>query len=54
MSGKWGEISKTLKERYVDIRCLQKVRWKGQETKRIGNRLNFFGVEIVRQKTVCV
>ena len=37
MSGKWGEISETLKRCCVDICCLQKVRWKGQGAKMIGN-----------------
>ena len=30
ISGKWGEISETLKRRCVDICCLQEMRWKGQ------------------------
>ena len=29
MSGKWDEISETLKRCCVDICCLQEVRWKG-------------------------
>ena len=37
MSGKWWEISETLKRRNVDIYCLQEVRWKGQGAKMIGN-----------------
>ena len=41
MSGKWGEISETLKKRCVDICCLQKVRWKGQEAKMIVNDFKF-------------
>ena len=37
MSGKWDEMSETLKRRCVDILCLQEVRWKGQGVKMIGN-----------------
>ena len=37
MSGKWEEISETLKRRCVDICCLHEVRWKGQGAKMIGN-----------------
>ena len=41
MSGKWGEISETLKRGCVDVFCLQEVRWKGQGAKMIGNGLKF-------------
>ena len=41
MLQKWGEISKTLKRHCVDICCLQKVRWKGQGAKMIGNDFEF-------------
>ena len=41
MSGKWCEISETLKRRCVDICCLQEVRWKGQGAKVIGNGFKF-------------
>ena len=37
MSGKWGKISETLKRRYVDICCVQEVRWKGQGARMIDN-----------------
>ena len=40
MSGKWGEISETLKRRCVDICCLQAMRW-GQGTKMIRNGFKF-------------
>ena len=36
-----GEISKTLKRRCVDICCLQKVKWKDQGAKMIGNGFKF-------------
>ena len=49
-----GGISETLKRRCVDICCLKEVRWKGQGAKMIGNGLNFFGVGVVKQKTVWV
>ena len=52
MSGKWGEISETLKRRCVDIYCLQEVRWERQGAKVIGNGLKFFEVGIVKQKIV--
>ena len=41
ISGKWGEISETLKRRCVDICYLQEVRWKGQGAKMIGNGFKF-------------
>ena len=41
MSGKWGEISETLKRRCVYICCLQEVRWKTQDAKMIGDGFNF-------------
>ena len=41
MSGKWGEISETLNRCFVDICCLQKVSWKGQGVKMIGNGFKF-------------
>ena len=41
MSGKWGEISETLKRRCVDICCVQEVKWKGQEVRMIGNGFKF-------------
>ena len=37
MSGKWGKICETLKRCYVDVGCLQEVRWKGQGAQVIGN-----------------
>ena len=37
MSGKWGEISETLKRHCFDICCLQEVMRKGQGAKMIGN-----------------
>ena len=33
--------SETLKRRYVDICCLQEVRWKSREAKMIGNDFKF-------------
>ena len=33
MSGTCSEISETLKRRYINIYCLQEVRWKGQGAK---------------------
>ena len=42
MSGKWGEIYKTLKRRCVDICYLQEMRWKGQGSKMIGNGFKFY------------
>ena len=39
MSGKWGEISETLKRRCADSSCLQEVRWKG--VKMVGNGFKF-------------
>ena len=33
--GKVGEISETLKNRLVDISCLQEVRWKAQGAKMV-------------------
>ena len=41
MSGKRGEISKTLKRHCVNICCSQKVRWKGQGAEMIGNGFEF-------------
>ena len=41
VSGKWGDISETLKRRCVDICCLQEVRRKGQGAKMIGNGFKF-------------
>ena len=41
MSWKSGEKCEPLKRRYVDICCLQEVRWKGQGPKMIGNGFNF-------------
>ena len=41
MSGKWDEISETLKRRCVDICCLQEVRWRGHSAKMIGNGFKF-------------
>ena len=41
MSGKWGEISKTLKRCCVDKCCLQEVKWKGRRAKMIGNGFTF-------------
>ena len=54
MLGKWGEISEMLKRHCVDICCLQEVRWKRQGAKMTGNDFNFFGVGVVKQKTVWV
>ena len=42
MSGKWGEISETLKRRCVVIYCLQELWWKVQGAKMIGNGVKFF------------
>ena len=39
---KWGEISKALKRRCVDICCLQEVRWTEQGAKMTGSNFNFF------------
>ena len=36
-----GEISETLKRRFVDICCLQEVRWKARWAKMIGNGFKF-------------
>ena len=44
MSGKWGEISETLKRRCVDICCLQEMRWKGQGAKMTGNGFKFLWI----------
>ena len=41
MSGKWVEISETLKRCCVDICSLQEVRWKGQGAKMIGDGFKF-------------
>ena len=41
MSGKWGEISETLKGRCVDICSLQEVRWEGKGVKMIGKGYKF-------------
>ena len=41
ISGKWGEISSTLKRCCVDICCLEEVRWKGQGVKMTGNGFKF-------------
>ena len=41
MSGKWREISETLKRCCVDICCVQEVRWKGQGARMIDNGLKF-------------
>ena len=41
MSGKWVEISETLKRGCVDICCVQEVRWKGQGAIMIGNGFKF-------------
>ena len=41
MSGKWGGMSETLKRCWLDICRLQKVRWKGQGSKMIGNGFKF-------------
>ena len=41
MSGKWGEISETLKRSCVDICCVQEVKWKGQGARMIGNGFKF-------------
>ena len=40
-SGKWGEISETLERRWLDICCLEEVRWKGQGAKMNGNGYKF-------------
>ena len=45
MSGKWGEISQTLKRCCVDICCLLEVRRKGQGVKMIGNSFKFLWSE---------
>ena len=41
VSGKWREISETLKRRCVDICCVQEVRWKVQGARIIGNGFKF-------------
>ena len=41
MSGKWGEISETLKRCCVDICCVREVKWKGQGARMIGNGFKF-------------
>ena len=41
MSGKWSEISETLKRCCVDIYCLEGVKWKGQGAKLIRNGFKF-------------
>ena len=41
MSGKWGELSETLKRCCVDICCVQEVKWKGQGARMIGNGFKF-------------
>ena len=41
ISGKWGEISETLKRHCVDICCLQEVRGEGQGVKMIENGVKF-------------
>ena len=45
MLGKWSKISETLQRRYVDICCLQEVRWKGQGAKMIRNGFKFLWSE---------
>ena len=45
VSGKWGQISETLKRKCVDICCLQKVRRKGHRIKLIGNGFEFLWSE---------
>ena len=50
MSGKWGNLSETLKRCCINICCLQEVTWKGQGAKMIGNGFKFFwsgGYELV-------
>ena len=42
ISGKWGEISETLKRCCVDICCVQEVRWKGQGARMTSNGFKFF------------
>ena len=37
MSGKWHEITKTFRSCWIDICCLQELRWKRQGAKMIGN-----------------
>ena len=44
----------TLKRRGVDTYCLQEVKWKRERAKIIGNGFKFFGVGVVKQKTVWV
>ena len=41
ISGRWGEISETLKRRCVDICCVQEVKWKGEGARMIGNGFKF-------------
>ena len=41
LSGKWEEISETLKRRCVNICSVQEVRWKGQGHRMIGNGFKF-------------
>ena len=52
MLGKWSKISETLQRRYVDICCLQEVRWKGQGAKMIRNGFKFLWSGFLKQKTV--
>ena len=48
MSGKWVEISETLKRRCVHICCSQEARWKGQGAKMIGNGFKFLWSGVVK------
>ena len=50
--GEMGGKSETLKRRCVNICCLEEMKWKGQWVKTIAKVLNFYGVGVVKQKTV--
>ena len=53
MLGKWSKISETLQRRYVDICCLQEVRWKGQGAKMIRNGFKFLWSEGCKAEKWC-
>ena len=53
MLGKWSKMSETLQRRYVDICCLQEVRWKGQGAKMIRSGFKFLWSEGCKAEKWC-